>query len=466
MDQVGSRSQVERFIRELVSATQARNIYGKGHNLTKEAVDRLYSTVTSLLTDRKEMTVGIIGDEIAFEKEPFYELSGKMANLISRLKKMEIEKISVLKGASKEELLSFIEILGGKPVPPGSKDGFDAALTSRGITHITVGAIGIGGEGTPEVSLEEVQAIANASFQDGVGFLEKTVKDLSGNRPIDANAARFFVNKMVSTLLKNMHSLLILTSIKKRDEYTFVHSINVAIFTLVQAEAIGLGKELLTDIGMAALLHDTGKMAMEGEIIRKGGKLDPEELEKMQSHPIDGAKVLLETPEIGTLAGICAFEHHLNYDMQGYPSRLYGTKINLVSMMITISDVYDALRSKRSYHEPSPPERVYEEMQKMSGKHFNPELLEIFFNTIGVYPPGTLVELDSQEIGLVIKESSFDIRRPRIEILYDSKGEIEKAPRIVNLLEKPQKAEGYKRTIVRSVAISDKYEIPGKYLAG
>ena len=122
----------------------------------------------------------------------------------------------------------------------------------------------------------------------------------------------------------------------------------------------------------------------------------------MHSHPIDGAEILLETPNVPLLSAISTFAHHMKYDMQGYPTRLYGDKLNLVSMMITIADTYDAMRDKRSYHEALAAEKVYEEMVESSGKHFHPDLLDIFFKRIGIYPPGTLVELDNNAVGLVV----------------------------------------------------------------
>jgi len=131
--------------------------------------------------------------------------------------------------------------------------------------------------------------------------------------------------------------------------------------------------------------------------------------------------------------------------------------------MVAIADIYDALRSKRAYHEEMAPEKTYEEMTKMAGTHLHPDLVENFFKIIGVYPPGTLVELDNKEVGLVVKESILDIKRPQVEILYNSKGEKEKEPYIINLLEKDNESGSYKYSIVKSILLTEKYELPRKY---
>ena len=457
------RVKVEKIIRELVSASQTRSMYGKSHNLTREAVERLYSKLADALSDTPEITIGIIGNEIAFEKEPFYEISKNIEGFISYLSQIKIEKISFSRGVDQKELSALLDILVMNTQAVEKSGGAGKILGSSGIRHIFFGHIGFSKREEDGEDEEDAGKIAQANFQDGIDFLTKTVDDIASNRPIDASAARFFVSKIIGNLLKNKYSLLILTSIKNHDEYTFEHSINVAIFTIAQAEALGLRDETLADIGVAALLHDTGKLALSGDIIRKKGRLDREEIGKIRMHPLDGAKMLIETPGLNPLAAITSFEHHIQYDMKGYPQKLYGDKLNLASMMIAVADVYDALRSKRAYHQDMAPEKTYDEMMRLSGEHFSPQLLDNFFHVIGVYSPGTLVELDNRSIGLVVKESALDIRRPQVEILYNSKGEKERNPYIINLLEKDPGTDNYKWSIVKSLAITDKYEIPGKY---
>ena len=463
MDTKDIRSGVEELIGLLISAVQTANIYGRDHNLTKDAIDRLYSMLRDSLSGREEITIGIIGDEIAFEKKPFYEISKNIKKFILRLKSMKIEKISFLKNVEKRELAAFIYALAGSVKPHEKGSGVERALEAGMVKNILAGTIGLGQKTEGAGDEINAQAETSATFQEGVDFLTQTLDDISNNRSLDVGAARFVVGKILGSLIKNIHSLLMLTSLKKHDEYTFVHSLNVAIFTLVQAEALGLPEELLADIGVAALLHDIGKLSIEADIIKKSGKLNREEIDKIHSHPIDGAEILLETPEMPLLAVISTFEHHMKYDMQGYPARLYGDKLNLVSMMITVADTYDAMRSKRSYHEAFAAEKVYEEMMDSSGKSFHPDLLDILFKRIGIYPPGTLVELDNNAIGLVIKESIVDMKRPRVEILYNSKGEEEKETYIIDLLEKDAVTKKYKWTIVKSIPISDKHNIPAKY---
>ncbi|MGD2279551.1 MAG: hypothetical protein PVH45_05615, partial [Candidatus Omnitrophota bacterium] len=235
-----------------------------------------------------------------------------------------------------------------------------------------------------------------------------------------------------------------------------------AVFTLLQAEALGLEEKYLNDIGVASLLHDTGKLTLPPEIMeKKDEELTEEDRKKIQELDVQGAKILLETPDVTTLAAIVAFEHNIPYDQSGEVRKVYGKDLNIVSMMISISEYYDKLKRLPEYQGEGGPERIYEEMNKLSGKKFHPDLLKNFFGLVGVYPPGTLVELDTGETALVVQASSLDIRRPQVEILYSKSGEKYKEPRIVNLLEKDKKSK-FKRSIIKSVAPFDK-ELPEKY---
>lgn len=456
------REKIEKFIRELLSVSQTRNIYGRGHNLTKDAVDRLYLLLKGILEERQEITIGIIGNELAFEKEPFYETSRNMGNFILQLKDIGVEKITFLSGVDKKELADFIDIVTLDSKMLKEAGGLDKLSELSGLQNIIFARLGFAKEKKEEAP-EDFISLAKGNFNEGVDFLNKALDDIKNKRAIDIKAARVLVSSILNNLLKNKYSLLILTSIKSHDEYTFVHAINVAIFTLIQAESLGLKQSYLNEIGIAALLHDAGKLALSGDILRKKEKLEKEEFDQIREHPVDGAKILIQTPDINPVAALTAFEHHVRYDLKGYPERPFGKKINLVSMMVTIADIYDALRSQRAYHEEMAPEKTYEEMLGMSGEFFHPDLLENFFRVVGVYPPGSLVELSDKTVGLVVRESALDIRRPQIEVLYNSSNEKEKNPYIINLLEKDKDTKDYKWSIVKSITPSEKFEIPEKY---
>lgn len=456
------RSKVEGLLKELLAVMQIRKNYGPDHKLTKEAVENLRKELDLALVRQAEITIGIVGNEFAFESQPFYEASKNMSSFITHLKELKIEKITFLKGVTEKELSSFLSIITMTPAAMEKAGGIKALSVSVGLKFIVFSRMYLGGSESQEADVD-INVTAKQNIQEGIDFLTKISESINSKNPLDVGSAYFFVNKIIGNLLQNKESLFILTNIKSHDEYTFLHSLNVAILTLAQAESLGIKQERLTELGVAALLHDAGKLILSGDIIRKKGKLETSDLEKIRLHPVDGAKVLLDSAEVNPLGAIVSFEHHVRYDAQGYPVRIYGGKPNIASMMVAIADIYDALRSKRAYHEEMAPEKTYEEMTKMSGTHLHPDLVENFFKIIGVYPPGTLVELDNKSVGLVVKESILDIKRPQVEILYNGRGEKEKEPYIINLLEKDNESGNFKFTIVKSILLTEKHELPQKY---
>ncbi len=457
------RDKVEKLVKGLAGAMYVCAMYGEKHRLMKEAIDHLYRDLYGILSERGGITIGVVGNEIAFEKEPFYKTSAEIRGFIGCLRRIKMEKISFSEGIKRKELAEFVKILAMKPESIHKTEDIEKILKSAGVKHISIGEIGIKDKKIArDLTEKEINGLTRKNYQDGVDYLTEAMEDVRKNQPLDIISARKLVSGLINSLLQNKQLLLILASTRSHDECTFVHDLNVSIFTLMQAEALGLEQNYLNNIGIAALLHDVGKLSVSGDILKKKGKLSEEERGEITLHAAKGAKILLETTHMNVLAAISAFEHHMLYDLSGYPKSLYGKKPNLASMMITISDFYDALRSKRPYHEGISAEETYEYMMDLSGKYFHPDLLNNFFTIIGVYPPGTLVELDTGEIGLVIKASILDMKRPRLEMLYDSSGEKEKTPHMVNLLEKDRKGN-YKRSIVKSILPEDKFKIPEKY---
>ncbi len=469
------RSHVEEAIVAFSRVMQVSAMYGEAHRLTGEAINDLFVKLARVFIERDEMTIGVIGDEIAFEKEPFYDVSERIKGFIDHLKEIGVKKISFARGLSKGELAEFSKVLTMKAEFLEKMGGVEKLFELTNIRNITIGELGfrkgVGGEG-PEGGRPGGEAAAMAAmddatkkqYQEGVEYLSKTYKEIKGNQPMNVQSARQIVDGMINNLLKNKSMLLMLTSLRSHDEGGFVHGVNVTIFTLLQAEVLGIDKKYLADIGMASLLHDIGKISAAGEQAGpKEEEMTEDEKYERSQQDVQGAKILLEMEGIGVLPAIAAFEHGISYDMSGHPKKLYGKdELNLVSMMIAISEYYDKLRTSPEYHEEGGPEKAYEDMMKHSGTKFHPDLVKNFFSLIGVYPPGTLVELDTGEIALVIQASMLDIKRPQVEILYDKKGDKLEEPRIVNLLEKDQKGK-YKWSIVRSISPVDKFNLPEKY---
>jgi putative nucleotidyltransferase with HDIG domain len=204
---------------------------------------------------------------------------------------------------------------------------------------------------------------------------------------------------------------------------------------MAQARSLNMDGALLREFGFAALMHDIGKVETPQEILNKPDRLSTEEFGIMQRHVVTGAHILRRTPEMPALAPIVAFEHHLRQDLSGYPTNIGHRTLNLCTQIVSIADVYDALRSTRVYREGLPSDRIKAIMGKKDDPAFNPRLLRRFINLIGLYPVGTMVRLHTGEIGVVTHEHPTDPFRPQVKIVRDKDGEQLEQSQLVNTWE-------------------------------
>jgi len=198
--------------------------------------------------------------------------------------------------------------------------------------------------------------------------------------------------------------------------------VNVSILAMAQARALGIDGRLLREFGLSALMHDIGKVRTPKEILNKPGKLTDDEFVIMRRHVVDGAEILRRTPEMPILAPVVAFEHHLRLDGSGYPFTVKRESMNLGSMMCAIADVYDAMRSQRSYQKAFPSDRILAVLKRNEGAQLDQHLVRRFTQLLGIYPPGNLVRLSTDEVAVVLRVHAPDPHRPRVRVLFAADG--------------------------------------------
>jgi putative nucleotidyltransferase with HDIG domain len=243
----------------------------------------------------------------------------------------------------------------------------------------------------------------------------------AGEQP-DPGAARKIIDGLARLVTQDRTSLMALTALKKYDNYTFTHMVNVSILAMAQARALGIDGKLLREFGMSALMHDIGKVRTPKEILNKPGKLTDDEFVIMRRHVVDGAEILRRTPEMPILAPVVAFEHHLRLDGSGYPFTVKRGSLNLGSMLCAIADVYDAMRSQRTYQQAYPTERILAVLKTNEGAQMDQNLVRRFVQLLGIYPPGNLVKLSTGEVAVVLRVHAPDPHRPRVRVLFTADG--------------------------------------------
>ena len=254
---------------------------------------------------------------------------------------------------------------------------------------------------------QEKKRKALQAYGYALNSLQEVSQKVSNDKNASIKKALRMVHIMIDTVMDDSNVLLSLSTIRDYDDYTFTHSLNVAILSMCLGNRIGLSKKQLESLSLSALFHDLGKIDVPKKILNKPGKLSEHEFKEMRNHSIYSVRqiILLKASQRRKAEMMLApFEHHLKYDLSGYPQTPRKKPLSLFGRIICIADVFDAITARRVYRTfPISPDRALGIMQEGSGKDFDPLLLKVFINMIGVYPIGTLLRFDKNEMGLVAK---------------------------------------------------------------
>ena len=288
-----------------------------------------------------------------------------------------IERVTFIKGLSLSQLEEFIRKL--------SSESVSAMRSARGIRFGKLEAKDKDDRDADQddSSREESDAIHDMEAQSTEERIKNIYRNTMGGGKINLEDTDEMVRHFMDNIHREANPLRLLAETKSNDEYTFTHTANVGILTLFFAEHLGFKGSYLNKIGVAAILHDVGKVTTPDEILSKRGPLTPDERAVMEMHSFKGALNLMEQANITNLAVLAAMEHHMKYDGTGYPKIKGGRVPHIVSQMISIADVYDALRTIRPYRpEPMPMDRIIQIFKKDSGTAFNPYLVERFLSLV------------------------------------------------------------------------------------
>lgn len=262
---------------------------------------------------------------------------------------------------------------------------------------------------------------AEVIYRKTSGLVKSFMEEIQLGRPINVLAARKAVSYCVDSILNAPDALMLMTQLKNRDEYTAQHSMNVCIFSIALARQINLSVEELNNVGLCGMMHDMGKMRVPLEILNKAGRLDPEELKVMQSHTGLGWQLLLSTNGMYAGAVDVAYSHHERMDGKGYPRHLTAEQITPYSRIVAIADLYDAVSSDRIYQKGRPHLDAIKILTDCSiSGHLDPPLTMKFIECLGIYPSGSIVELNSGEVAMVVEINPKSKLKPKIMMLRDA----------------------------------------------
>ncbi|MBI4845037.1 MAG: HD-GYP domain-containing protein [Candidatus Omnitrophica bacterium] len=435
MDKVTTRNNIKQFVKNFSLLITESFLYPMEHPNVIAQASRVFSQLSVFFDEQEEINIDISEGQFAFDGIPLYEIKQFTEKTAQLLQAKQITSISFKKELPPKSLARLISLFIEKS-PPLDAQAIQKALEKEGMFKIVI---------------EKVRPIENKnvdmlpSFDKIYGSSVEANKLVysvlhSGNKIIPMDVVEKIAQDITAMILKDDLSGLALTSLRNYDEYTFTHSANVAILSVALTRTFISDSLTLNSLAKAALLHDIGKINIPIEILNKPGKLTDEEWLIMKEHPVNGAKIIEQQSHVDQLSVIIALEHHMKYDLSGYPNISQITQLHPLASLVNICDVYDAITSKRPYKKPLSPDKTLAIMMRLIGCDFDPQFFKIFIQMLGIYPVGSLVRLNTKEYAITKKVHPQALLMPEIKIIMDSKGKLLEEPFTINLADKEQNA--------------------------
>ena len=413
------------LIARLHGVLRGLRLYAPGNQTLQGQLRDLFATASALLED--ELTLVGMGEHFYVNGVRVRAEAARVAVFRALMGELELRGLGglrLLAGLTPSELEAFlVRFLGVRDAAHGEKLPEEAV--AHGITHVVpirtrdigVAAAADAAESAGAGERARAQAAHARAVDATRGLLQRTARD---GRPA-LQQARRVVQPVVDLIMKNEYSIVGLTALKDHDEYTYAHCVNVSVLAIRMGQVLGFPRQALASAGVAALLHDMGKIAVPADILQKPGRLTPAEWEQIKRHPLEGVKMITRMPGLSGLmldAMRVALQHHLNLDRSGYPAVPAGSKLATVSRLVAVADFFDAITSHRAYRARAL--TAFEALQMLIGSerpHFDPAVLWALVQTVGLYPAGTLMVTRSGYLVLALSPNADDLRRPQCRVL-------------------------------------------------
>jgi len=371
--------QIEKVISNINAAVTNMRLYSAKHPKINLYLEDAYGELYRLFLDKPLTTIMLIDDQMVVDNVPLKNRGSRGDQFGRILKENAIEHITFKSGISKQDFYLLVKQLAN----PEGETIKSSEYLKLGKVELRVDEKTVKQEDITLSDDEKEHLLALSSVRDDkLGEIRMMYSQISKRKAIDIQAVDEFIKAFIRGFSYGINPIHMLAKLKSVDEYTFTHVVNVCILTMSQAESLGFKGEQLYEIGIASVLHDSGKLFIPDEILNKPGRLTDNERSIIETHTVKGAQYILGLKNISKLAVLGALEHHIKYDGTGYPNISKKWRPNIVSQMIAIADVFDAMRSRRVYKEPKPESLIVKILTEEKGTSFNPVLVDNFLKLI------------------------------------------------------------------------------------
>lgn len=453
-----------RMLSALYSALRALRFYPLDNEVVQNALLELQDTMSAMLEGEGTLELQLVGDFFFLNEERLrldlhnYSTFGSVAGAFRR---HGIGEIRVHRGVGPGEWAPFLNLLLRDPPSDEPFAAFDEALSGSPVENILARE-----EPDEQIVPEDDEAVEGArhTYTRSVQTAREILTDVRLGRAVNVRRVKRAVQGIVDQVLTNESSILAMTHLREFDEYTFTHSVNVCILSVVIGQRLGLGRTDLYDLGISALFHDVGKSRIPLEVLNKTGKLNDDDWRLLKEHPADGLLMLFDMhgfSDIPYRQMLVAYEHHMKVDRSGYPACRRPRDIGLYSRIVAVADGFDAATSVRSYqYRPLSASEVLKGMLENPARGFDPVVVKALVTATGVYPVGTLVILSTFELAVVTQANPDPARldQPEVKVMSDEMG-VPLAEPVVARLDQVDPRTGERRRSIIKTADPKRYGI-------
>lgn len=437
-------------------ALRAVKLYPVENATVQKALAELTNHTKELIRSERELELRISGEfifvnstRLRLELDNFASFS----HLLSLFHASGIGALTVAESVEPKDWLIFLSLLQGTgPDDPADRlTQLIEKLLAGGVRAFTLEPPTEHGSDNRERAKER----AKRTYTQSIAVTRDLMTSVRMGASPNIKKIKRVIQGIVDQILTEETSLVGLTTIRDYDEYTFTHSVNVCIFAVALGKRLGLTKLQLYDLGLAALFHDIGKSRVPQSVLNKADGLNDEEWRQIAAHPWLGVLTLFQVrgaQELPYRSMVVAHEHHMKHDLTGYPRPIRQRQLSVFSKIVAIADGFDAATSRRSYQTvPHTPAQVVLEMRDNPRRGMDPIILKAFINLTGIYPVGTLVVLDTFELGIVHAANPLQemLSRPIVRIISDTQGNLMHPGTLADLADRT--ADGtFVRTIIKT----------------
>ena len=384
-------------------------LYPPSHPSVKGVVDRMMDHLGELCSQREEVIIGVINGVLYVDEYLFHETTPYSESVLGTMNRFDVDDLAIAREVRADEILELAAIMKGKE---DGREAFLKQLEEKGISNIGLKSFRMGKEESEDLPTKGLD-----TYKDAITTMQDLFGEIRSGRLPPLREVESIVEGFVDRLKTSRALLMLFSSLKGYDAYTYQHCVNVGILALLLAEAEGLEDGTVKYAAMAGMMHDIGKVKVPPGILNKPGGLTMREWEAIKAHPVHSAEVVRGMGGAEEIAQ--AVEgHHMHFDGAGYPVQSTTGGPSDIARLLSVVDTYDAITTVRSYKKPMNPVEALAFLEKGRGSKFDPHHVDALVSMVGAYPPGAMVRLSSNEIG-VVTDTGDQKGRPVVRMILD-----------------------------------------------